>query len=548
MLYNFVRESFFGRLIYHMSSRKLFNYAEEKSDYVIPEKYLRKGGSEYSGYSSDGTTAGSSISQSSLLSSETLDDEGLIIVSWDGEDDPENPYNWPLTYKILFAFQIALLTAFVYMGSAIYTPGVEEIMEKMDINQTLATLPLTMFVFGYGIGPMVFSPMSENARFGRTTIYIVTLFIFFILQIPTALANDIASLSVLRFLAGFFASPCLATGGASFGDVTAMPYMPVSISVWSIAAVCAPSLGPLFGSILTVKGGYHWTFWFVAITSGSSFLVLSWFLPESYGKTILYRKAERLRALTGDDKITSEGHIENSKMSTKDMVVDTLWRPLEIIIFEPVVLIINLFIGLVYSIMYIWFEAFPIVFIEIHHFTLIELGVSYVSIMIGILIGASFYIPIIYNKFTKKLLNGEQVEPEVFIPMAIVGSILMPVGIIIFGWTSSPDLHWIGPLFGGAIFASGAFIVFQTLFNYLSTSFWKYLASVFAGNDLFRSIMAGAFPLFGRALFKNLLTDRYPVAWGSMILAFLSMAMIAIPVTFYLNGPKLRARSKYSGA
>lgn len=229
------------------------------------------------------------------------------------------------------------------------------------------------------------------------------------------------------------------------------------------------------------------------------------------------------------------------------MVIDTLWRPLEIIMFEPVVFIINVYIGLVYSVMYLWFEAFPIVFVEIHQFTLVELGLTYVSVMIGILIGAAAYISIIYHRFTKKLLNGGEVEPEVFIPIAIGGAVLMPIGIIIFGWTSSPDVHWIGPLIGSSVYACGAFIVFQTLFNYLGTSFWRYLASVFAGNDLFRSIMAGAFPLFARAMFLNLLTEKYPVAWGSMILAFLTMAMIAIPVTFYLNGPRLRARSKYSG-
>lgn len=208
MLYKFVRESFFGRLIYHLSSRKLFNYPEEQAHYVIPEKYLHKGESEYSTCSSISNIEPYS-SETSSLSSKTLADNGLIIVTWDGEDDAENPYNWPLKYKVLFAAQISILTAFVCMGSAIYTPGVEEIMEKMQISQTLATSPLTMFVFGYGIGPMLFAPMSENARFGRTTIYIVTLFIFFLLQIPTALVEDIASLSVLRFLAGFFASPCL---------------------------------------------------------------------------------------------------------------------------------------------------------------------------------------------------------------------------------------------------------------------------------------------------------------------------------------------------
>lgn len=548
MLSKFVRESFFGRLLYHATQHKLFGYAEEKPGYVIPEKYLPGNSVE----STDSLDKLKEEPRASLSSNESLEkslkkEDDLIIVGWDGDDDPENPYNWPFFYKILFIFEIGILTAFVYMASAIYTPGVDEIMEKMNINQTLATLPLTMFVFGYGIGPMVFSPMSENARFGRTSIYIITLFIFFILQIPTALVTDITSLCVLRFIAGFFASPCLATGGASVGDVTAMPYIPVSISAWSIAAVCAPSMGPLFGSILVVKGNYHWTFWFVCITSGCAFLVLSWFLPESYGKTILYRKAERLRKLTGNDKITSEGHIENSKMEVHEMAVDILWRPFELIIFEPVVLLINIYIGLVYSIMYTWFEAFPIVFLEIHHFTLIEMGVSYVALMIGIMIGAAFFIPFIYRRFTKKLLVGEQVQPEVFLPMTILGSILMPIGIFIFGWTSAPDIHWIAPMIGTAVFAAGAFIVFQTLFNYLSMSFWRYLASVFAGNDLFRSIMAGAFPLFGRALFINLKNERFRVGWGSTVLACLCVVMVAIPVLFYLNGPKLRARSKYSG-
>lgn len=541
-LKKFVTESFWGRVLYHVSNRKLFNYVEEQPDFVIPEKYLVK---EFD--AKDEPTNEVDLDSDSKNSNATAVDSNQIVVTWEGEDDTENPYNWPFFYKILFIIEIGFLTAFVYMASAIYTPGVDQVMEIYGVGQVVATLPLTLFVFGYGIGPMVFSPLSENARFGRTSIYIVTLFIFFILQIPTALVDNIVGLCILRFIAGFFASPCLATGGASVGDVTAMPWIPVSISAWSVAAVCAPSMGPLFGAILTVKGDVHWTFWFVAITSGCSFLVLSWFLPESYGKTILYRKAERLRAATGNMNIVSEGHIENSKLTTSEMLADTFWRPFEIIIFEPVVLLINLYIGLLYSIMYLWFEAFPIVFYEIHHFTLIEMGVTYCSIMVGILLGACFYIPLIYRRFTLKLLNNEMVQPEVFIPMSIVGGVLMPIGVVIFAWTSAYNIHWIAPMIGSAIFASGAFIVFQTLFNYLSMSFWRYLASVFAGNDLFRSMMAGAFPLFGRPLFINLARGRFTVAWGSMILFFLLVVMALIPVLFYWYGPKLRARSRYSG-
>lgn len=518
--------------------------------YVAPSKYYK--GSEKNNdidkeddlFSSQEVGASDSSPDESIESSSI---NKLMMVDWDGEDDPENPYNWPLYQKVFFISEIAFLTLSVYMGSAIYTPGAEQIMSELGVSQTVALLPLTLFVIGYGIGPMFFSPLSENAIFGRTSIYIVTLFFFMILQIPTALVKNIAGLCILRFLGGIFASPCLATGGASVGDVISLPYIPVGIAAWSIAAVCGPSLGPLIGSVLSVKGGWRWTFWFMLIISGSSLLTLTFLLPETYSKTLLYRKAKRLRKLTGNNEIASEGEIENRKVNLKDLAIETLWRPIEISIVEPVALLINLYIALVYSILYLWFEAYPIAFLEVYHFTTIEMGVSFVSIMIGVIIGAGIYIPFIYRRFTKVLLAGGNVNPEVFLPACVLGSILMPIGLFIFGWCTRSDLHWIGPLMGASIFAIGAFLIFQTLFNYLSMSFWRYLASVFAGNDLFRSVIAGSFPLFGRPLFLNLSTDRYKVAWGSTLLAIICILMITIPVLFYLNGPKLRARSKYSG-
>ncbi|CUM65543.1 uncharacterized protein PRCAT00003189001 [Priceomyces carsonii] len=548
MHYRFFRDSFYGRIAYHLSGKKLFQHPEEKPGYVIPAKYLPE--------DRTATQSQSSLSEKAKKDTEVDREESdseasekpdIILAEWDGEDDPENPYNWPFYQKAFFIGEIMFLTVSVYMASAVYTPGIEEIMERFQIGRVVATLPLSLFVIGYGIGPMVLLPLSENAAFGRTSIYMITLFLFFILQIPTALVDNIAGLCILRFISGFFASPALATGGASVGDIITVPYMPVGIACWSIGAVFGPSLGPLFGSILTVKGGWRWTFWFMCIVSGTCFGILGLCLPETFGKTLLYRKAKRLRKITGNENITSDGEIEIKGMTTHEIIVDTLWRPIEISFAEPVVLLINIYIALVYSILYLWFEAYPIVFYQVHHFTLVEMGVSYVSIIIGVLLGAAIYIPIIYQRFTKQIFNGVEVAPEVFLPSAIFGSIMMPIGLFIFAWTASPDLHWIGPLIGAMVFAVGAFIIFQTLFNYLGASFYRYLASVFAGNDLFRSVIAGCFPLFGDALFNNLATKKFPIAWGTCILAFISVLMILIPTLFYYNGPKLRARSRYAG-
>ena len=77
-------------------------------------------------------------------------------------------------------------------------------------------------------------------------------------------------------------------------------------------------------------------------------------------------------------------------------------------------------------------------------------------------------------------------------------------------------------------------------------SFLRFVASVFAGNALFRSFIGGALPLVGRRMFLNLGPEKFPVGWGCSIMGFIAAAMVSIPILFNSKGSKLRARSKYA--
>ena len=48
---------------------------------------------------------------------------------------------------------IWLLTFAIYVGSAIYTPGIPGVAEQFGVSNVAATLGLTLFVAGYGLGP-----------------------------------------------------------------------------------------------------------------------------------------------------------------------------------------------------------------------------------------------------------------------------------------------------------------------------------------------------------------------------------------------------------
>ena len=108
-------------------------------------------------------------------------------------------------------------------------------MAHFGVGQSKASLGLSLYVIGCrssnhvplydtdlrvdGVGPLLFSPLSEVPLFGRNVPYMVSFGLFVILAVPTALVDNYAGLLVLRFLTGFMGSPCLATGGATMQDL-----------------------------------------------------------------------------------------------------------------------------------------------------------------------------------------------------------------------------------------------------------------------------------------------------------------------------------------
>lgn len=155
--------------------------------------------------------------------------------------------------------------------------------ETFGINSVVATLGLTLFVIvsqaktfpgctlsidfhyvetdtsirvpqGYGVGPLFLAPLSEIPQIGRSPPYIITLFLFVVLQPITATVQNVAGLMILRFLAGFIGSPVLATGGASIGDMFTAKTRPYAIGIWGLAAIQGPVLGPLIGGFAIQVG------------------------------------------------------------------------------------------------------------------------------------------------------------------------------------------------------------------------------------------------------------------------------------------------------
>ena len=132
-----------------------------------------------------------------------------------------------------------------------------------------------------------------------------------------------------------------------------------------------------------------------------------------------------------------------------------------------------------------------------------------------------------------------EIQPEKRLPPSFVGAFFIPICLFMFGWTSRTSVHWIAPIIGSSFFSMGAFLLFMSVLSYLGDAYPKYVASVYAGNDLVRSGFGAAFPLFANAMYSKLGVD-----YASTMLGLFSIAFIPIPFVLYKYGARIRRASK----
>lgn len=467
--------------------------------------------------------------------------DGMVLVDWYTTDDPANPQNWSRGKRYFVVFVLCCYTFTVYCAGPIYATAEEGIQHHFHVSPVASTLGLGLYVLAYGIGDLLFSPLSEIPSIGRNPIYFLTFIVYWILTFPEAVTNGFGSLLALRFWLGFFGSPALANGGATVGDMFSLMYIPFGLSWWVFSAWAGPSIGPVIGGFAAQAKGWRWPMWEIVWMSSGALVLLLLFMPETSAHTILLHRARRLRKLTGDLRLQSQSEIDQRHMAPSAVVWDALIKPLEIMMKDPSIFFVNLYTGYFYGVFYTFFEVFPLVFPVFYGFNLGQTGLTFLSCLIGVILGLSAYFAYLqFYMVPDNIKHGFREQEHRLVP-AIIGSFLLPIGLFIFAWTARSSIHWVVPLVGVGIFCFGHFWTMQSLFIYIPLSYPKYAASLFASNSIWRSGIAGGAVVFARPLFINL-----GVARGVTLLAGLSCAGIFGTTAIWMFGKKLRARSKFA--
>ena len=133
-------------------------------------------------------------------------------------------------------------------------------------------------------------------------------------------------------------------------------------------------------------------------------------------------------------------------------------------------------------------------------------------------------------------------RPEFRLPLCFIGMLILPCGLVLFGWSAANQTHWMVPLIGSFLVGYATILCFQTILVYLVDAFVPYSASATACAVLVRSILAAAFPLCAEYMLEDL-----GYGWSCTLLAGLSAVGLPVPLVLYRYGEGLRKRYKFKG-
>ncbi|KPI36050.1 Caffeine resistance protein 5 [Cyphellophora attinorum] len=555
-MWEIIRESAVGQSLQFLGVRGSLCHPEEKSGFTLPSTWDKPQQDNSAGSGApDQAHADTSDSVSNTGGTGTPNDiekadgsrptpaaQVPLLVTWFNESDQANPQNWSLGKKLFISIQLCLYTFTVYLGSSLYVAAETDVERIYNVSPAASSLGLALYVLGYGVGPMIFSPLSEIPILGRNWLYIATFTVFVILAMAASLVDDFGGLLALRFFLGFFGSPCLATGGATLQDMYAPTKMPYALMFWVASATLGPALGPAVTGFAVTKMGWRWSAWELLWLSGPILLLMIACFPETSADAILLRRARRLRKLTGRTNLKSESEISIHKMTARQIAFEALIKPWEINVLDPAVLFTTVYMALIYGIYYSFFESFPLVYAEKYGFNLGETGLVFLIVLVALGLSIPAYCAYFWFYAEERMKSQPHFgSPESRLVPGLIGAIIMPIGLFIYAWTSRPSVHWIVSIIGVGLNSAGLYIVMQVLFLYIPFTYPQYTASLFAANDLARSTFAAGAVVFARPMFINL-----TVQGGVSLLAGLDIVCVGGIFMLYFFGASLRARSKFA--
>lgn len=282
---------------------------------------------------------------------------------------------------------VCLGTFIVSLSSGIFAPGIDSASREFGVSSEVGTLGTTLYVLGFASGPLIWAPASElRGRKWPLTLGMLGGAIF---TIASAVAKDIQTLIISRFFAGVFGASQLTVVPAVLADIFDNTRRGIAMSLYALTVFIGPLSAPFVGGFIASSSlGWRWTLYIPAILSFAFGAVFIFFLKETYAPSLLAAKAALLRRQTSNWGI----HARQDEVDFHELTHKYLTRPLRMLVTEPIILLVSVYMSFLYGLVYALLEAYPYVFEHIYGMRPGVSGLTFIGLIIGVLLACGFIL------------------------------------------------------------------------------------------------------------------------------------------------------------
>lgn len=350
-------------------------------------------------------------------------------------DDIENPRNWSTRRRAIITMTTVLLVLNATFASSSPSGCFGSISKEFHVSTEVAGLTITLFLLGYCAGPLLFAPLSEF--YGRRWIFYTTFSLYLAFNFLCAFAPNFGSLLVGRFLTGTFISAPLSNGPGVLADLWNPLERSNAMAGFSVMVWIGPALGPVVAGFLELNENWRWSFYVLLWLGGASALLMLT-IPETYAPIILYIKAKRIRKAKIPGYENVKAAVEENDRSLVGIYKVALTRPW-VILFDPISLLCALYLAVVYTLLYMLFSIYPIVFQERRGWNAGIGELPLIGTIVGALVGGAVVLTdtrIRQKKIERGEVKMEDATPEDRLPLAMIGGFGFAAAMFWFAWSA----------------------------------------------------------------------------------------------------------------
>jgi len=459
-----------------------------------------------------------------------------------------DPRETPEKLKRFIVFIVSFCAMLGPMATTILMPETASAVKDLHTNVSTFNVAIGVYLITLGVAPIWWSTFSE--KFGRRSIYIISLFLYLVFTIGCATCQNVTSLAIFRILSGGSSASVQSVGAGSIADIYEPERRGAAIGYFYLGPLIGPMIAPIIGGLIAKEKGVSWRLsqWVLVALSGACVIAIIFFFPETLRKQddkVEIRKIlrERLKKhpcgditetefngirCNNDEKeccssVCSEisvptdnshnngnsvNHSEvddnnddndNAAVSSKHNKLMKYFRfysyqPLKVFLFlrYPPAALSVIYSGVCFCFLYAVNLTLSYCYERSpYNFNSLQTGLTYIPNSLAYAVASIFG-----GKFNDYLLQRESKKYGFVVPEARFGvniyiaSFLLPAALLTVGWCFWEKTFWVFPLIGTAAFGFAQMIIIGVTITYLADCLPGKGASGVAINNFIRMLLA----------------------------------------------------------